>query len=298
MTPAAVAAAPFYQQNALPEARVRTNVAYLGTGLDKHRLDLYLPEAAAQPAPVVVFVHGGGWNSGDRAFGLGGNDLYANAGRYFARHGVLAAVISYRLLPDVDWRAQTDDVAAAVAWVRQHAAEHGGDARRLFLMGHSAGAQLAARVALDPAWLAARNTRAEAVCGVFSLSGAGFDLTHYPSIKDDYHYFATRFAPPGLRVRRRMSTHAEAWQRDASPALHVRAGAPPFVLMTLAQEAASFRQQAEQLRAALVRAGSATGPVETVPGGPHSLGAVLLSRPDLGIAPRAVRFVQTTPCAR
>lgn len=298
LTPSAIAAAPFYRQNSLPERRVVENVAYRADGLDKHRLDFYLPEAATAPAPVVVFVHGDGWNTGDKDFRLGPHDLYANVGRYFARHGVLAAVVNYRLLPSVDWRAQTEDVAGAVTFVRKQAARYGGDPQRLFLMGHSAGAQLAARIALDPSWLEAEGLPARSVCGVVSVSGAGFDLTHVPSIHGDYAYFATRFAPPGFVPRRTMSSLPDPWQREASPATFARADAPPFRLMVLRGEAESFAMQADRLNRALRQAGAATSPVDVYDGGPHSLGAVLLSRADLGIARSALRFVQTTPCSR
>lgn len=296
LTPSAIAAAPFYRQNPLPERRVVADVPYRADGDPKHRLDLYRPDDAATPAPVVVFVHGGGWNTGDKNLTLGTNDLYANLGRYFARHGVLAAVVNYRLLPSVDWRAQTEDVAEAVAFVRKNAARYGGDPQRLFLMGHSAGAQLAARIALDPSWLEAAGLPERSVCGVVSVSGAGFDLTHVPSIRGDYAYFATRFAPPGFVPRRSMSSLADPWQREASPALFARAAAPPFRLMVLRGEAESFKMQADRLNQALQRAGVPTSPVEVYDGGPHSLGAVLLSRADLGIAPSALRFVQTTAC--
>ncbi|MCA0269787.1 MAG: alpha/beta hydrolase [Bacteroidetes bacterium] len=297
LTPSAIAAAPFYRQNPLPERRVVADVAYRADGNAKHRLDFYLPDASPQPTPVVVFVHGGGWNTGDKNLTLGPHDLYANVGRFFARHGVLAAVVNYRLLPSVDWRTQTEDVAEAVAFVRKQASRYGGNPQRLFLMGHSAGAQLAARIALDPSWLDAAGLPDRSVCGVVSVSGAGFDLTHVPSIRDDYAYFATRFAPPGFVPRRSMSSLPDPWQREASPTTFARADAPPFRLMVLRAEAETFRMQADRLNRALRQAGATTSPVEVYDGGPHSLGAVLLSRADLGIARSALRFVQTRPCA-
>jgi acetyl esterase/lipase len=109
----------------------------------RHRLDLYTPESAAGAAPVVVFVHGGGFLKGDKGgSGGGGVEAWTNAnvGRMAAAAGMLGVVINYRLAPDDVWPAGAEDVAAAVAWVRANAADHGGDPSRIVLIGTSAGA--------------------------------------------------------------------------------------------------------------------------------------------------------------
>ena len=109
----------------------------------------------------MVFLHGGGWAWGDRTQSFGGADVYRNIGRFLASQGIGAAVIGCRLVWTVDWREQLGDVGRAVAWVQGHIAERGGQANRLFLLGHSAGAQLGGdgwRV--NPAWLASGTRRA------------------------------------------------------------------------------------------------------------------------------------------
>lgn len=115
---------------------------------ERHRLDVYEP--ASHPAaamPVLVFIHGGGFVRGDKS--TPDHLFYDNIGYYFARHGVLAVLATYRLAPQHPWPAGAQDVAAAVKWTRANAGRFGGDAKRVVLWGHSAGAALAAAYGLD-----------------------------------------------------------------------------------------------------------------------------------------------------
>lgn len=100
---------------------------------ERHRLDAYLPVGPHGPAPVVIFMHGGGFVRGDKAD-------RAQVGHYFSRHGVLAIVPNYRLGPRHRWPAGAEDVSASLAWARANAARHGGDPDRIVLAGESAGA--------------------------------------------------------------------------------------------------------------------------------------------------------------
>ncbi|WP_245647572.1 alpha/beta hydrolase [Novosphingobium lentum] len=125
------------EQRQLAEA-VPVAAADLAYGPDaRHRLDIY-GGAAHELRPVLVFVHGGGFLKGDK----GGVDNWqnANVGRMAAALGFVGVVINYRLAPDHGWPAGAEDVAAVVAWLRENAAQHGGDAARIVLLGTSAGA--------------------------------------------------------------------------------------------------------------------------------------------------------------
>jgi acetyl esterase/lipase len=108
---------------------------------ERNVLDVYGPEKPGGKAPVLVFFHGGAWHVGDKI------DM-ENVGHYFARAGIVTVAPSYRLAPEVKWPACSDDAAAVMKWVRDHIAEYGGDTRRIFIGGHSAGAQIAADYAL------------------------------------------------------------------------------------------------------------------------------------------------------
>ena len=130
----------------------------------RHKLDVYVPGAAANPAPVVVFFYGGGWTTGSR-------EWYRFVGSALVSRGLLVVIPDYRLYPQVRFPAFMDDAAEAVAWARSNAARWGGDPHRLFLMGHSAGAQIATLLALDPGYLTAVGLSPSEICGVIGLAG-------------------------------------------------------------------------------------------------------------------------------
>jgi acetyl esterase len=109
-------------------------------------LDVYRHRYAAG-VPVVLFVHGGAFVRGDKDID---GEVYANVLYYFARHGYLGVNMEYRRAPEFKYPSGAEDVAAAVAWVREHAAEYGGDPERIFLVGHSAGGTHVGSYAYDP----------------------------------------------------------------------------------------------------------------------------------------------------
>lgn len=142
---------------------VQEDIAYAEG--QRHRLDVYSPAKGARSAPLVVFFYGGGWETGDRA-------TYRFVGAALAARGVVVVIPDYRLHPAVQFPAFMDDGAAAVAWAHTNAARFGGDPDRLFLMGHSAGAQIATLLALDPEYLRTAGLAAERdICGVIGLAG-------------------------------------------------------------------------------------------------------------------------------
>jgi len=115
-------------------------------------LDIYLPAAAeaaaAAPAPVVLFVHGGAFVRGDKDVNA---EIFANVLTWFARQGCIGVNIEYRLADIAPWPGGAEDVAAACAWVRREIAGYGGDPQRMCLIGHSAGGTHVASYAFDPA---------------------------------------------------------------------------------------------------------------------------------------------------
>ncbi|CAM9195069.1 unnamed protein product [Laminaria digitata] len=122
---------------------------------EKHRLDVYIPSAPFPRARsrTCLFVHGGSWQRGDRRHPAVPDQLYGNIGRAFARAGMVGLVMSYRLAPGVQHPEQIRDVARAVRWARDNVSRYGGDQNDLVLVGHSAGAHLAALCLADPRWL-------------------------------------------------------------------------------------------------------------------------------------------------
>ena len=241
----------------------------------KHRLDLFLPAEEAVGFPIMVFVHGGALDSGDKDFEVGGVEVYGDLGRYFAARGIGVATISYRLQPSVDWVAQADDVARAVGFVAAEAASYGaGD--RLVLAGHSAGAWLAGRVALDPALRARHGLGVDAIDAVVGVSGVGFDMADELTWELD--------GDLALSERRfRLGPSDARWRRNASlvPLLeHPDAPAPPpFLLIHTRDEWRSLARQNALLHAALQAAGARTTLIE-VKGGSHARMVLRMSEPD------------------
>lgn len=177
------------------------DIAY-GTGA-RHRLDVYTPWFASE-RPIIVFWYGGGWDHGKKS-------QYRFVGAALAEAGYVVVVPDYRLYPDVKFPAFVQDGAEALAWVVSHAREIGGDPRRIYLAGHSAGAHLAAMLAYDRSQLARIGLPPDTIRGYIGLSGP------YALTPDDATYRAIFAAP---------FTTAE-WQ----PTQLARAGAPPALLI-------------------------------------------------------------------
>jgi acetyl esterase/lipase len=160
-----VGCSPVAVLNALASRKdvaVVSGIAY-ARGPDR-QLDLYTPSRACGGAPVVVFFYGGGWEDGDRA-------MYRFVGTALAKRGLVVVIPDYRRYPEVRFPVFVEDAAAAVAWSRDHATQYGGDQSRLFLMGHSAGAHIAALLALDTHYLTEAGIDASLIAGVIGLSG-------------------------------------------------------------------------------------------------------------------------------
>ncbi len=280
-------AMPFlYDEVELPESQVLRDLPYRnGADADarKHRLDLFLPEDAGARWPLVVFVHGGGWTSGDKDLTVGGADVYGNIGRFLARRGMGAAVMSYRLQPQVEWQAQVSDVADAVAWVHAHAEHFGGDPDAIFLMGHSAGAQLAAHVALDPG-----RGPLLGVCGLIPVSGAAYDLS-------DAETYALGASPRYYERRFRNGGPDPGWQRRASPIRFIAAGGLPALVLYAEDDWPALQHQARLLAAALEDARAPTRLVE-IPDADHYTVVLALSRTGDPASESILDFVRDTPC--
>ena len=199
------------------------------TGVDPNllSLDVYAP-AGSKDLPVVLMIHGGGWSAGDKA----NPDMGSDKATYFTAHGYVYVSINYRLSPAVQHPAHVEDVASAVSWILDNIADYGGDPARLTLIGHSAGAHLAALVATDERYLASHGHTLSELSGVILLDGAGYDI---PLVLNEFY-------PPGKLTEMytdAFGTDPVAWA-DASPVNHVATGKgiPPFLILHTSREAA------------------------------------------------------------
>jgi len=181
---------------------------------DRHRLDLFTPEQKPEKvAPVVVYIHGGGYVAGERSPypGL----IYDNVPTFFARNGMIGVNVTYRLAPDHKWPCGARDVGAVVSWLRDNVGQHGGDKDRIFLMGQSAGATHAAAYAFIEE---VHGASGPGVAGVILLSGV-----YGPS---------DPVFSPGPPAAVSLAYYGEDTSRwpAMSPLYHVRPGHPPVYI--------------------------------------------------------------------
>lgn len=196
----------------------------------RQRLDVYSPGGKQGAAPVIVYVHGGGWTSGSK-------DLYRFVGETLAGRGYLTVMADYRLYPEVRFPAFVEDAARAVAWTRAHAGGFGGDSKRIFLMGHSAGAHIVMLLALDAHYLHDAGMEASELSGVVGLSGP-YDFLPFGSGFD--HKVFDSGSDPVL----------------TQPIHFVRAGAPPALLVYGSADRTVAPGNSEHLAAALAALGA------------------------------------------
>lgn len=192
-------------------------------------LDVYLP-IKPTGAPVVIYFHGGGWNSGDKSD-------YKFVGAALAEQGYVAVLPNYRLYPQVKFPVFMQDAAQAVAWVQAHLHEWGADPQRVYLMGHSAGAHIASLLALNAGYLSAANLDTSSLRGVIGLAGP------YDFLPFKYHYMFDLFGP------------AEHFPQS-QPINFVRADAPPMLLLHGMQDKTVAPYNTEHLAKALTAAGA------------------------------------------
>lgn len=220
-------------------AGTEKDIAYSRAGGERNRLDVYAPSGGGDH-PVVVWIHGGAWRIGDKAH-------VQSKPKAFNDRGYVFVSVNYRLHPDATYKEQAEDVARAIRWVKDNVRDHGGDPGRIFLMGHSAGAHLAALIAADDRHLEKVGLKPSDLSGVVLLDGAGYDIPRQ---------VRQAVLPRMKAIYTTVFTEDEATQRDASPIAHVAKdkGIPPFLILHVAGRADS-KAQSEGLAAKLREAG-------------------------------------------
>jgi acetyl esterase/lipase len=225
--------------------RVERNIAYVEPRNERQLLDVYAPPGVAG-LPVAVWVHGGGWVRGSK-------EEVNHKPSAFVEKGFVFVPVNYRFLPHVNMETIVGDVAAAVGWVRANISRYGGDPDRIFLMGHSAGAQLAALLCTDSRYIEARQVPRTSIKGCVPVDGDTYDVPLQ---------VATATARrKGLKQPPPRMGHPEkfgnlALQRKFSAVNYVARdkGIPPFLILHVADHT-DTTAQAYRLWAALDQAG-------------------------------------------
>jgi acetyl esterase/lipase len=211
------------------EPKVHRGLAYADTRSERQTLDVYTP-AEGKNRPVVVWIHGGGWHSGDK------KDVKQKP-RAFTDKGFVFVSINYRLQvwtyphrsPGVTIKQIAEDVAKAIHWTHDHAGDFGGDPSAIFVMGHSAGAQLAALVCTDNRYLKAEKLSLSIIKGCVPVDGDTYDL---PMRISTVH----KKGDKKLAERDKQRFGDEATQKDLSSITHIAKGKhiPPFLILHVA----------------------------------------------------------------
>ena len=165
----------FLGQFSALSAKVLTakNINYTDQNEVRRQLNVYYEKDTSTSKDVVIFIHGGSWSSGKK-------DIYWWLGRNLARKGVITVTINYGLAPESQYEQMGDDCARAVKWVKNHIADYGGNPSRIFLMGHSAGGQLAELINADRRYFDKAGI-ANPVKGVILDDPFGLDMKEYMS---------------------------------------------------------------------------------------------------------------------
>jgi arylformamidase len=195
------------------EPKVHRGLAYAEPKSERRMLDVYAP-TQGKNLPVVIWIHGGGWKVGDK------NSVQKKP-QAFIEQGFVFVATNYRFLPKVTLKEMTSDIAKAIHWVHNHAQEYGGDPKSIFVMGHSAGAHLAALVCTDDRYLKAEGLSLSIIKGCVPVDTAVYDVQKQ---------IAT-IGAPRVAVYSGVFGKSESGQKEFSPITYVSKGKniPPFL---------------------------------------------------------------------
>ena len=208
---------------------------------ERGKLDIYAPHGAKN-LPVIVFFYGGSWQHGKR-------EQYRFVGAALAQEGYVVIIPDYRLYPEVRFPDFNDDAARALVWSHQHGGEYGGNTHELFVMGHSAGAHIAASLAFDSRYLRGAGGNPAWIRGLIGLSGP---YVLKPNTKELNAIFSAPFAPADWELQN-----------------FVSAAAPPTLLVQGTKDELVASANSEEI-ARRLRAAGVTAQLWLVPGRKHA----------------------------
>jgi arylformamidase len=217
---------PLITLSSIASAQKHTSdVSYVENGHARHVLDIYQPEkATGKGLPVMFWIHGGGWQVGDK------NDI-ALKPKVLTERGFVFVSTNYRLLPEVTMDVLMRDVATSLGWVHRNIAKYGGDPQRIFVGGHSAGAQIAALICTDDRYLKEQNVSFDVLRGCVPVDGDTYDI---PKIIMTAEHRQTLYGGKMFTFGHRQKFGNDPEKHiDFSAVTHVAKGKgiPPFLLL-------------------------------------------------------------------
>ena len=265
----------------LAAQQLESNIPYADPAHERQVLDIYRPDGADQ-LPVVFWIHGGGWQTGDKT------DVRIKP-KVLCDRGMVFVSTNYRLLPDVQMEVLIGDVANSLGWVYRNIADYGGDPTRIFVMGHSAGAQLAALLCIDQRYLESAGVPFDVLRGCVPVDGDTYDL---PAIitTAEMRNLVHGFPMPTFGHRVKFGNDPKK-HIDFSAVTHVTKGKgiPPFLILHVAGHP-DVTAQARRLAAVL---DEADVPVRVfgARGTTHSLLNQNLGQPDDAATQALIEFL-------
>lgn len=208
------------------EAKLTKDLPYANPAHERQVLDVYAPPGAKH-LPVVFWIHGGGWQTGDKT----SVQLKPQA---FVDRGFVFVSTNYRLLPNVEMETIFRDIAKSLHWVHDHVAEYGGDPGRVLVMGHSAGAQLAALICTDDRYLKAEGLSLRMIKGCVPVDGDTYDV---PAMIETAETRRRVHGQPQAKFgHREKFGNTPEKHKDYSAVTHVVKGKPipPFLILHVA----------------------------------------------------------------
>jgi acetyl esterase/lipase len=228
--------------------RLTSDIPYVETGHRRHILDIYTPaDPAGKSLPVMFWIHGGGWQTGDKS------DV-ALKPKVLTQRGFVFVSTNHRLLPEVQMDELIGDVARSIGWVHRNIAGYGGDPTRIFLGGHSSGAQLAALTCIDDRYLKQEGVSFDVLKGCIAVDGDTYDI---PKIIMTAEHRQALYGGKMFTFghRQKFGNHPEK-HVEFSAVTHVARGKgiPPFLILYFSGNP-DTRAQAERLERVLQEAG-------------------------------------------
>jgi arylformamidase len=236
-------------QAAPAKMNAKRDIPYVESGDPRQKVDVYAPDGA-RDLPVVFWIHGGGWQTGDRSSVQLKPQAFVDKGFVFVSTG-------YRLLPNVEMLEIFRDIAKSVRWVHDHIAEYGGDPKRILVMGHSAGAQLAALISIDDRYLKSEGLSLAIIKTCVPVDGDTYDV---PAIIETAETRRRVHGQPQAKLgHREKFGNDPAKHRDYSAVTHIAKdkGIPPFLILHVADHP-DVSAQADRLASVLKQAGVPT----------------------------------------
>ena len=238
-------------QDASADVLIRKDLAYLDSKNVRNLLDVYYPENINEPKDVLVFIHGGSWNSGSK-------DIYGFLGKNMARKNVVSVIINYSLSPEFQYGKIASDCAMAIKWVRDSISRFGGRSDRIFVMGHSAGGHLAAIINNDPRYFEAAGIP-NPIKGVILNDSFGLDMFEYLNLAKQNKQTAGFLDA--------FTKDPENW-KTASPIFYLKNVYNPFLIIVGDRTYSAIKLQSQRLLEELLKANK-SGELKTIKGRRH-----------------------------